>query len=81
VTEQVVRLLRLLEAADLSTTELMAQLQLHHRPTVLYSYITPAVRAGLLQMTIPDKPRSSRQKYRLTDRGRALLQVRGPATR
>lgn len=28
---------------------------------------------GLLEMTIPDKPRSSKQRYRLTEKGRALL--------
>jgi ATP-dependent DNA helicase RecG len=28
---------------------------------------------GLIEMTIPDKPRSSNQQYRLTDKGRALL--------
>jgi ATP-dependent DNA helicase RecG len=27
---------------------------------------------GLLAMTIPDKPRSSKQRYRLTERGAAL---------
>jgi ATP-dependent DNA helicase RecG len=26
--------------------------------------------AGLVEMTIPDKPRSSKQRYRLTDLGR-----------
>jgi len=25
--------------------------------------------AGLIEMTIPDKPRSSKQKYRLTEKG------------
>ena len=34
-------------------------------------YLRPALEMGLIAMTIPDKPRSSRQKYRLTDKGRA----------
>jgi len=28
----------------------------------------------LIEMTIPDKPRSSKQKYRLTDVGKRLLE-------
>ena len=33
----------------------------------------PLLKAGLLEPTIPEKPRSSRQRYRLTEQGRALL--------
>ncbi len=36
-------------------------------------YQQPAVVMGLIEMTIPDKPRSSKQKYRLTDAGKRLL--------
>lgn len=39
-------------------------------------YLRPALDAGLIEMTIPDKPRSSKQKYRLTDKGRQALHER-----
>jgi len=29
--------------------------------------------AGLIEMTVPDKPRSSIQSYRLTDKGRLVM--------
>ncbi len=35
--------------------------------------LSPLLAAGLLEPTIPDKPRSSRQRYRLTDAGREYL--------
>ena len=35
--------------------------------------IKPLLEAGWLAMTIPDKPTSSRQKYRITEEGRRIL--------
>ena len=35
--------------------------------------LKPVMEAGWLEMTIPDKPRSSKQKYRVTAKGRELL--------
>ena len=35
--------------------------------------LSPLLWEGLLEMTIPDKPRSSKQRYRLTKAGRAYL--------
>jgi len=35
--------------------------------------LNPLIEAELLEMTIPDKPSSSKQKYRVTEKGRALL--------
>jgi len=37
--------------------------------------LRPILDAGFIEMTIPDKPRSSKQKYRLTDKGRELLRA------
>jgi hypothetical protein len=36
-------------------------------------YTQPALAAGLIEMTVPDKPRSSKQRYRITPPGLAAL--------
>ena len=54
-------------------TELMALAGKRDRTKFRNQVLRPLLKAGLLEMTIPDKPRSSRQKYRLTTRGRDLL--------
>jgi len=35
--------------------------------------LRPLLDAGFIEMTIPDKPTSSKQKYRLTERGKQVL--------
>lgn len=35
--------------------------------------LRPLLDAGLVEMTIPNKPTSSKQKYRLTERGKQIL--------
>jgi hypothetical protein len=37
----------------------------------------PLLAAGLVEMTIPDKPRSSKQRYRITALGREVLAQEG----
>ena len=60
-----------------SMREIMAQLGLHHRQHFMNAYLRPALAAGYVERTIPDKPRSKRQHYRLTAKGLALKRVKG----
>ena len=69
VTEQVGRLLDVMDEGVYAAKELMATLDLNHRPTFLYTYLQPAIKAGLIEMTRPETPRARNQKYRLTRNG------------
>ena len=42
----------------------MELLELKHRPTFRDNYLLPALELGYIDMTIPDKPNSSKQKYK-----------------
>ncbi len=64
VPPNVAKLLEALNGDTLSAAELMARLGLSHRPTFRKHYIQPALSGGYIEMTIPDKPRSPKQKYR-----------------
>ena len=74
VTEQVVQVLQACEG-EKSRAELMSTLGLVHREHFRESHLVPALAAGYLEMTIPDKPKSSRQKYRLTPTGHTFLKT------
>lgn len=65
VSDQVKSLLKLLAKGPLTAVECMTKLHLSHRPTFRKNYITPALEAGVIELTQPDKPNSPLQKYRL----------------
>ena len=75
VTDQVTRLLAELRDGPEAATKLMAVLGLSHRPTFRSNYIRPALSAGLIEMTRPESPTASNQKYRLTARGRSAARI------
>ncbi len=54
-----------MEQKAYSLTELMALLDLSHRATFQKNYLTPALEAGVIERTPPDKPKSPKQKYKL----------------
>lgn len=64
VTEQVKKLLEVMTDKEYSTKDLMGLLGLKHRPSFRENYLLPALRLGYVEMTIPDKPNSSKQKYK-----------------
>jgi ATP-dependent DNA helicase RecG len=58
---------------DMSRKELMAALDLSGRDNFEKLYLRPALAEGYIEMTLPDKPNSRMQKYRLTEKGKMLL--------
>lgn len=48
---------------------------LSNRTKFKNNYINLIIEEGLLEMTIPDKPNSSLQKYHLTALGRQLREI------
>ena len=52
---------------------LMASVSRKDRTKFRNQILKPLLQAGSLEMTIPEKPTSSQQKYRVTDKGRQLL--------
>lgn len=48
---------------------------LAHREHFRKTYLAPALDLGLIEMTLPDKPNSRSQRYRLTVSGRQWLEA------
>ncbi len=61
---------------EMSREALQAALGLSDRKSFRERYLKPALDYCLIEMTIPDKPNSRMQKYRLTDKGRQWLAQR-----
>ena len=77
VTPEVVKLLAVL-TETMSRREIQAKLSLADEKHFRESYQQPAIAQGLLEMTIPDRPRSRLQRYRLTELGKIVLaRIRG----
>jgi len=64
-TPQVAALLKTL-IGEMSRDDLMTQLGLSDRKSFSQRYLQPALQQGLIEMTLPDKPRSSLQRYRMS---------------
>lgn len=56
----------------MSRAEIMAKLGLKDDKHFRQHYQQAGMGIGVIEMTIPDKPRSSKQRYRLIEKGMAL---------
>ena len=65
---QIKELVSILEK-EMTRPEIQIKLGLFDRKHLRLSYLNPALDSGLIEMTLPDKPQSKLQKYRLTQLG------------
>ena len=72
VSKQVKRLITSMSNKWQSASDLRMIINIIHRPTFVKNYLEPALELGLIEMSQPDSPRSPTQKYRLTEKGKAL---------
>ena len=57
---------------EMGRSELQGLLSIKNRDYFRTDYLNPAINTGYIELTIPDKPNSQNQKYRLTAKGIAL---------
>lgn len=69
---QIHKILKLCETAC-SITEIMKYMGFKDRTKFRRNYIYPLIEEGLVESTIPTKPNSKNQKYRLTTKGLELI--------
>jgi predicted HTH transcriptional regulator len=76
VTPQVRRLLESL-SEEMTRTQIQDFLGLKDKKNFQDKYLSPALAEELIEMTIPDKPKSSNQGYRLSSKGAELKRLLG----
>lgn len=72
VTPEVRKMLSILKGA-MFRKEIQQILGLKDEKHFRTAYQQPAIAAGLIEMTVPDKPNSRLQKYRITPKGIAFV--------
>ena len=66
-------ILCLLNDVEMTRTDLLSRLGLSNETRNVHRHLEPLIDAGLVERTIPDKPTSRLQRYRITDAGRTYL--------
>ena len=69
----IIKALLACQPSPLSSRAIQAATGFRHRETFQRNYLDVLLKEALLERTLPDKPNSRLQKYRLTAKGRAVL--------
>ncbi|MDR6164132.1 Fic family protein [Pseudomonas fluorescens] len=64
---------------DHTAPDLMSFVGRNNRSKFREQVLAPLLASGVVEMTVPDKPNSSKQRYRLTEVGRALKAEHRPS--
>ncbi len=75
VTKSVTKIIELIDflATEKSREEIFRFLEIDNQAKNFNTNIKPLLEYGIIEQTVPDKPRSRNQKYRLTEKGKKLL--------
>jgi len=68
-----VSVLKALEPGSLSRRDIFAAIGMKNDFRAFKRNVEPLLEGGLIEMTVPDKPSSKLQKYRLTEKGKAAI--------
>ena len=63
-SDPVAKLLSVMGDDYLSSAQIMAKVDLSHKPTFRKNYLTPALQQGLIKMSYPNTPNSPKQRYK-----------------
>ncbi|MCX7043971.1 MAG: putative DNA binding domain-containing protein [Candidatus Sumerlaeota bacterium] len=77
VTAQVIKLLQCCKKPS-SRSEMQREIGLMHRESFRMMYLKPALDMGFIERTIPWKPFTKFQKYRITELGKSVLEREKP---
>ena len=72
-TETATRLLAILATGERSRGELASELGISSQPWLSRAYLSPLMAQGYIAQTLPKKPKSPLQRYRLLRKGKAVL--------
>lgn len=80
VPQQVEKLLLAIGEQTLSAKAIMNIIGLKDKSNLLGLYLHPAIKENWIEPLYPDNPKHPKQKYRLSDKGKALLKKLSSST-